>query len=64
MDRRKLEAHLRSHGCELHHHGGKHDVWWNPETEATASIPRHKTVKKPTARAICRDLGVPLPPNL
>jgi hypothetical protein len=53
MNRPDLERHLRSHGCELHHHGGKHDVWRNPETEATASIPRHKTIKKPTARAIC-----------
>jgi hypothetical protein len=64
MERRKLEEHLREHGCEFHHHGGKHDVWWNPESGAMASIPRHKTVKKPTARSVCDDLGVPRPPNL
>ncbi|HEV3383994.1 MAG TPA: type II toxin-antitoxin system HicA family toxin [Gemmata sp.] len=62
MERRKLEAHLRRHGCKLHHHGRKHDVWWNPETEAMASIPRHRTLKKHTARGICRELGV-LPPD-
>lgn len=61
MDRRKLEEHLREHGCEFDHHGGSHDVWRNPATGAMTSIPRHKTVKKPTARSICRDLGVPLP---
>ena len=26
MKRRDLEKHLREHGCELHHHGGRHDV--------------------------------------
>ncbi|MCE9565505.1 MAG: type II toxin-antitoxin system HicA family toxin [Planctomycetes bacterium] len=64
MERRKLEAHLREHGCELHHNGGKHDVWWNPENEAIVSMPRHRTVKKPTARGICRDLDIPLPDGL
>lgn len=64
MDRRKLEEHLREHGCELDHHGGKHDVWVNPATGTKTSIPRHRTVKKSTARSICRDLGVPLPPGL
>jgi hypothetical protein len=64
MDRRKLEEHLRDHDCEFHHHGGKHDVWWNPATGDMASIPRHRTLKKGTARGICRDLQVPLPPEL
>jgi mRNA interferase HicA len=64
MKRRELERHLRDHGCEFHHSGGKHDVWWNPNTGAMASMPRHRTVKKPTARGICRDLGVPLTPGL
>jgi len=30
MDRRQLEQHLRLHGCVLHDHGAKHDVWINP----------------------------------
>jgi hypothetical protein len=64
MDRRKLEEHLREHGCELHRNGAKHDVWRNPVTGATTSIPRHRTVKKNTARGICDDLGVPRPANL
>ena len=30
MNRRQLERHLRQHGCVLHHHSGRHDVWLNP----------------------------------
>ena len=29
MNRKELERHLREHGCVLHHHGGRHDVWLN-----------------------------------
>lgn len=61
MSRRELERHLREHGCEFHHHGAKHDVWWNPESGGMTSVPRHRTVKKTTAKGICRALEVPLP---
>jgi hypothetical protein len=61
MNRRKLEKHLREHECELLRRGAKHDVWWRPDTEAMAPVPRHRTIKKPTVRAICRQLGIPLP---
>jgi hypothetical protein len=64
MNRRDLESHLRAHGCILHHAGGKHDIWVNAETLAQAPIPRHREVKRGTARSICRVLGVPLPPSL
>jgi len=36
VNRRELERHLRAHGCFLHHHGGKHDIWVNPDTLAQA----------------------------
>ncbi len=64
MEKRKLEEHLREHGCELLRHGSKHDYWHNPATGHTTSIPRHRTVKKYTARSVCDDLGVPRPPGL
>ncbi|MBY0512536.1 MAG: type II toxin-antitoxin system HicA family toxin [Gemmataceae bacterium] len=64
MNRRELEEYLRGLGCELLRHGKKHDVWWNPATEAQATIPRHRTLRKPTAKAICRELGVPPPDGL
>lgn len=61
MKRRELERHLRLHGCILHHHGGRHDVWMNSATLAKSPVPRHSTIKKGTVRGICRILGVPLP---
>jgi hypothetical protein len=64
MNRRALEQHLRRHGCRLHHHGAKHDMWVNPATNAHALVPRHKSIKRFTARGICRKLGVRLPPEL
>ncbi|MGH7202100.1 MAG: type II toxin-antitoxin system HicA family toxin [Planctomycetaceae bacterium] len=64
MNRRALERRLRRHGCLFHHHGGRHDVWINPENQAKAPVPRHPRLKKGTARGICRILGIPLPSNL
>ena len=64
MNRLAFEAHLRTHGCELRRHGAKHDIWWNPASEAIAGLPWHRTLKKPLARGVCRKLGVPLPPGL
>jgi mRNA interferase HicA len=49
MKRRQLERHLRDHGCALHHHGAKHDVWLNPVTLAQAPVPRHNLIKRGTA---------------
>jgi len=62
MKRRDLEKHLTEHGCAFHHHGGLHDIWINPKTEARAPIPRHKELPKlGTIRGICKQLGVPSP---
>jgi hypothetical protein len=64
MSRRQLERHLRGHGCHLHHHGGKHDVWVNPSHLAQAPVPGHRRIKLGTVRGICRILGVPLPQGI
>jgi hypothetical protein len=64
MNRRAFEAHLRSRGCILHHHGRRHDVWLNPGNMALAPVPRHREIKRGTARDICRVLGVPRPRGL
>jgi hypothetical protein len=61
MNRRRLEQHLRAHGCILHHHGAKHDVWVNPTSLAQTSVPRHNRMKRGTVRGICRILGIPKP---
>ena len=64
MNRRNFEEHLRDHGCEFHHRGGKHDIWWNPSNEKLSSVPRHRTLRKGTVRAVCRELNVPRPDGL
>jgi mRNA interferase HicA len=61
MNRLQLERHLRAHGCTLHHHGAKHDVWVNPTSLVQASVPRHSRIKRGTVRGICRILGIPPP---
>ncbi|MEM9253639.1 MAG: type II toxin-antitoxin system HicA family toxin [Planctomycetota bacterium] len=59
MKRRDLERHLKAHGCEFDHHGGRHDVWVNLANGRDAAVPRHNEIKPGTARAICRQLDVP-----
>jgi len=65
MKRSQFEKHLKRHGCQLHHHGGNHDVWINPATQAKSPLPRHREYnKKGTVRAICKALGIPEPTGL
>jgi predicted RNA binding protein YcfA (HicA-like mRNA interferase family) len=46
-------------GCRIKRHGAEHDIWINPQTGSTASIPRHpgKEVATGTAKNIMKDLG-------
>ena len=55
-----LEKHLRDHGCALVREGGSHTVWHNPGTGARSTVPRHREIPRSTARAICKQLGVPV----
>ena len=41
--------------------GPKHSVYYNPATQRTGTVPRHREVKNPTAVRICKQLGVPDP---
>lgn len=61
MKKRDLERHLEDHGCKHVREGGKHEMWENPATNQRAVIPRHREIKTPTARGICRQLSVPPP---
>ena len=61
MKRADLERHLRHSGCVLYREGGAHSVWLNPANRRLASVPRHREIKEPTARAICKQLEVPRP---
>lgn len=61
MKRSELKRHLKKQGCDLVRHGGRHEIWENTATGATAAVPRHEQVKRNTARQICKDLEIPSP---
>jgi mRNA interferase HicA len=63
MSRRDFENHLRTHGCGLHRHGAKHDIWINPANRRKSSVPRHNTIKPGIVRSVCRKLEISLPPG-
>ena len=50
----------KKNGCQVLRHGSRHDVWINPKTGGTTSIPRHKADEIPagTANQILKDLGL------
>jgi mRNA interferase HicA len=56
-----LLRHLRTQGCRPLREGRGHSVWVNPANGRQSAIPRHREVDDYTARAICRQLGVPPP---
>ena len=61
MRRRRLLAHLRTHGCELLREGGRHSIWLSPANNHRAAVPRHTEIRENTARKICEKLGIPRP---
>ncbi|MDP9383915.1 MAG: type II toxin-antitoxin system HicA family toxin [Actinomycetota bacterium] len=63
MKKRDLDRHLTAHGCRLVREGANHELWENPASGTRATVPRHREIKTPTARGICRQLGVPVPPG-
>ncbi|MGO9955704.1 MAG: type II toxin-antitoxin system HicA family toxin [Solirubrobacteraceae bacterium] len=36
-------------------------MWENPATGERTTVPRHREIRTPTARGICRQLSVPVP---
>jgi len=61
MKRTDLVRHLARHGCELLREGGRHTIYYNPRSDQTAAVPRHREIGENLARKICRDLEVPDP---
>jgi mRNA interferase HicA len=55
-----LVRHLRRHGCRQVRQGARHEVWAGPRGDRS-TVPRHREIPLGTARAICRQLGVPPP---
>jgi mRNA interferase HicA len=61
MKRRALIRHLRKHGCELLREGGRHSIYWHPQSEKTVPVPRHAEIADLLARHIFEELGIPAP---
>lgn len=61
MKKRELERHLAAHGCRLVREATNHELWENPAKGERTTVPRHREIKTPTARGICRQLSVPQP---
>ena len=61
MKRAEFMRHLREHGCVVVREGGNHTVVVNPANQKQSSVPRHNEIGRFTARAICRQLGIPEP---
>ena len=59
MKRADLIRHIESHGCLFVREGGKHTVYRNPATGISATVPRHREIKKEIARKISDDLSIP-----
>jgi hypothetical protein len=58
VKRQKLEQLMREHGAEIKREGAKHTIWFIPATGQKSTVPRHNEIKKNTARAICKQLGI------
>jgi predicted RNA binding protein YcfA (HicA-like mRNA interferase family) len=61
VKKRELERHLSAQGCRLVREAAKHELWENEATGQRTTVPRHREIKTPTARGICRQLGIPVP---
>jgi hypothetical protein len=64
VKRRDLERHLKQAGCALDREGANHSWWTNADGSRKSALPRHREIKPPVVRAICRQLGVRVPPNV
>jgi len=45
----------------LIHEGGSHSIWKNPADQKIQAVPRHREIKKFTAKSICQKLEIPVP---
>ena len=58
MKRNDLLRYLIDSGCILEREGTNHTLFYNQDTNKSATVPRHKEVNTFTAKAICKDLGI------
>jgi mRNA interferase HicA len=57
VKRLELIKRLEEFGCTLIRHGGKHDIYHNPNTGRSEPVPRHREINEILAKRIIRRLG-------
>ncbi len=56
MKRVDLIRKLNDEGCVFVRHGGRHDIYKNPNTGTSQPVPRHREIDKGTAMRIIKAL--------
>ncbi|MBL7164906.1 MAG: type II toxin-antitoxin system HicA family toxin [Dehalococcoidales bacterium] len=57
MKRNELIRKIKTSGCVLIRHGGKHDWYQNPNTRVSQPVPRHREIAESLAKHILKMLG-------
>ncbi len=57
MKRLDLVRQLEVMGCVLLRHGGRHDIYHNPDTGHSEPVPRHREINEILARRILSRLS-------
>jgi mRNA interferase HicA len=58
VKRSDLIRELQRAGCDLHRHGGRHDIYINPVTGQKQPVPRHNEIDDALAKHIKKYLGL------
>lgn len=58
MKRADLVLYLLRNGCRLVREGGSHSVHFNPASNKTSTVPRHREINDFLCRKICKDLEI------
>ena len=61
MKLRDLERYLTANGAHKVAEGGRHTKWQSEDGARTTAVPRHTEVGPGLVRAICKQLGIPVP---
>jgi len=58
LKRKAFLKELARAGCQLHRHGGRHDLYIHPSTGRKAPVPRHAEIKDSLCELIRKQLGL------
>lgn len=58
MKRRAFIKTLEALGCVLKRSGAKHDIYLNPATGDSTTVPRHQELANTLCKAIMKQLGL------